>query len=385
MSASPEPPIVIFLPSLAGGGAENVMLQLAIALKRQRIPVELWLAKASGAYLSQVPIDLPIFELGGQGVMGSLVPLVALLIRRKPRVLLSAMTHSNVVALLAARLLVVFCRYRPRIVVSERASTLFVLSEANPFQSFILLKLIRFLYPTASAIVAVSEGVAKELCGLIDLPACQVQTIHNPVSLAHWRQAACEPLLHPWFLPGQLPVLLAAGRLVLEKDFNTLLESFLLVRRQRPVRLVILGEGPLRSELEVQISSIGLVDSVALPGFSSNPMAWMARAAVFVLSSRSEGFPGVLLQAMACGAPVVSTDCPHGPREILQGGRWGELVPVGDPPAMAAAIQRQLQSDSALVDLVAPDSLFTPRPPSARCAAYLPEPIWAAYRQVLQV
>lgn len=151
------------------------------------------------------------------------------------------------------------------------------------------------------------------------------------------------PLEHPWLGEGKPPVILGVGRLTPQKDFSTLIHAFAQVRTVRDCRLVILGEGELRAELEQLVASLGVQDSVQLPGFADNPFAWMSRVRLFVLSSRWEGLPNVLIQAMACGAAVVSTDCPSGPDEILEGGKWGKLVPVGDVEALAEALSENLQ------------------------------------------
>lgn len=354
------------------------MLDLAKALQQQGLPVELWLAQRTGSLLADVPDDLPICELGGAGVLRSLWPLIRQLRHRRPRVLLSAMTHTNVVALVAAAL----AGGRLRVVVSERAAPCGQFAAERPHIAFLLRRLMRWLYPRAALVVCVSQGVVQELITELHLPPALLCCIPNPVDLSALRLRAVESLQHSWLSAGEPPVLLAVGRLVSQKDFATLLQAVRLIRHQRSVRLVILGEGPLRQELEARIRHLGLADVVMMPGFCANPMAWMARVPLVVLSSRSEGLPGVLLQAMACGAPVVSTDCPHGPREILQDGRWGSLVPVGDPEALAAAILRQLHTTS---QCPVPDASgrITLRPPSPRCTAYAPETIWAAYRAVL--
>lgn len=378
-------PVVIFLPSLAGGGAERVLLQLAVAWMQQGVPVELWLAQASGIYLDHVPEDLPVIELGGAGVLHSLAPLVACLQHRRPRVLLSAMSHANVICLTAAWIADPRKRSDLRVVISERASPRALLRSESFLRAFIIRLMMRWLYPRAAAVIGVSDGVTRELGTLVPLQPDRLLSIPNPIDLFACRAAAAQPLFHPWFQAGQPPVLLAAGRLVEQKGFATLLRAFALVQAQQRVRLVILGEGPLRQRLLMQSSALGLAHVLLLPGFIPNPMAWFARAAVFVLSSRWEGLPGVLLQAMACGAPVVSTDCPHGPREILDGGRWGTLVPVGNAEAMAAAIEQQLISSPALSGLTSVDGHVSLRPPSPRCADYNPDRIYGAYRQVLGV
>jgi glycosyltransferase involved in cell wall biosynthesis len=171
-----------------------------------------------------------------------------------------------------------------------------------------------------------------------------MRTVYNPVVTPELLAQAEAIAPHPWLQDGGPPVVLGVGRLVDQKGFATLLEAVARLRRERPLRLLVLGEGRRRGALERQARRLGLGADFALPGFAPNPFAYMARAGVFVLSSVYEGLPGVLIQALACGCPVVSTDCPDGPREILAGGEYGPLVPVGDAAALAAAIGRVLDA-----------------------------------------
>jgi glycosyltransferase involved in cell wall biosynthesis len=182
------------------------------------------------------------------------------------------------------------------------------------------------------------------------MPRHRIQVIYNPVVSPELQQKLQAPLEHPWFQPNQPPVLLAAGRLAAEKDFSTLIHAFAQVRQRRPARLVILGEGEDRAVLEALIRQLGLEKDVSLPGFVDNPYAYMIRASLFVLSSKAEALPTVLIEALYCGLPLVATDCPGGTREILANGRYGQLVPVGDltalTQAMLTALDRQLPSMS---------------------------------------
>jgi len=209
--------------------------------------------------------------------------------------------------------------------------------------------LVRKFYPWADGIVAVSRGVALDLETSSGTPARRMHILPNPVLTPELASKAREALDHPWFGVGEPPVVLGVGRLSKQKDFATLIRAFDRVRRQRTARLVILGDGPERASLEALIAELALADQALLPGFASNPFAYMARAGVFVLSSAWEGMPGALIQAVASGAPVVATDCESGPREVLQGGRYGRLVPVGDPTAMAEAILATLQQPRTAV------------------------------------
>lgn len=230
--------------------------------------------------------------------------------------------------------------------------------------------LIPRLYPRADAVIAVAEGVAENLRRLRAVPAHKLHAIPNAIDLARVERLAQEPVPHPW-LAEEIPVILAAGRLFAQKDYPTLLRAFAGLRRSRNVRLIVLGEGPERGRLEALARRLGVERAVHLAGFHANPFAFMARARLFVLSSRFEGMPSVLLEALACGCPVVSTDCPSGPAEILEGGRHGSLVPVGDAEALRAAMDRAL------------DETPDPARRKARAAAFGLEPIASRYVRVL--
>jgi glycosyltransferase involved in cell wall biosynthesis len=204
--------------------------------------------------------------------------------------------------------------------------------------------LVGWVYRQAEAIVAVSQGVADDLSATAGLPRERITSIYNPVVTPGLAALAAAPAPHPWLEDGGPPVIVAAGRMVPEKNFPLLIEAFARLRRTRLARLQILGEGEQRGELEALASQLGIAADVALPGFVANPYAAFARAALFVLSSDYEGLGNVVIEALACGCPVVSTDCPSGPAEILDNGRYGELVPVGDAAALSAAMGRALDA-----------------------------------------
>lgn len=324
--------VALYLPSLRGGGAERVMVLLANGLAKHGHLVDLVLAKAEGPYLSDVHSDVRIVDLACRRVALSLPGLIRYLRRERPAAMLSALNHANVIACLAYRL----ARVPMRLMISEHNT----LSMSHPqnARGRLVPWLMRLVYPWADGVVAVSQGVADDLVHTLGIDASRVKVIYNPVVDDALLVKAKQPLEHPWFKQGEPPVVLGVGRLTEQKDFEKLIRAYALVRAKRVVRLMILGEGKLRLQLETLVSQLGLKDDVALPGFVDNPFVYMARAAVFVLSSRSEGLPTVLIEAMACGAPVVSTDCPSGPREILEGGKWGLLVPVGNVSTLAQAM-----------------------------------------------
>lgn len=331
-----------FLPDLHGGGAEGVVLQLCRHFAAHGLAVDLLLARAAGALLGEVPEGVRIVDLAPRLTLptraglalGALLGLIRYLRREPPEVLAASLTGANLVALAARRV--------------SRSSFRLVLREANTADNLrggFMRRCVRVLYPGADAVIAVSQGVRDDLVKQLGVAAEKVRVIPNPVDIAEIRRLGEETPDEPWLGPGAPPVILGVGRLVPQKDFATLLHAFALVRRERQARLMLLGEGALRGELERLAAKLGVATDVALPGFVANPYAYLHRAAVFVLSSRWEGMPNVLIQALASGTPVVATDCHSGPREILDGGRFGRLVPVGDAEGLAAAITATLDGD----------------------------------------
>lgn len=363
--------IALLLPDLSGGGAERSVLQLGKGLVERGYAVDLVLERLAGDYVSQIPEGLrpillePVSFLSGRlaalradrGGLSVLlrpvllpvktsgrvryIPSLARYLRReRPATLLSGMTYSNLLALWARRL----AGADTRIVVTERntlSARIGDVGRRGRARWSQVPPLVGRVYRWADAIVAVSDGVADDLTAVTGLPRDRITTIHNPVVGPDLFDKAREPAPHPWF-DGAHEVMLGAGRLEPAKDFETLLRAFAEARRERDIKLVILGEGSERQKLEALARELGVAADVDLPGWTPNPFAYMARARLFVLSSRFEGLPGALIQALACGCPAVSTDCPSGPREILEGGRLGGLAPVGDAPVLARAIKAAL-------------------------------------------
>ncbi|OUM88705.1 MAG: glycosyl transferase [Bacillus thermozeamaize] len=333
--------VALFVPSLRGGGAERIMLNLAGEFAERGLNVDLILAKAEGPYLAEKHPSVRLIDLKARRVLFSLPGLVRYLRRERPVALLSALDHANLVALWARSL----ARVPVRVVVSVHNTVSQATARDRNKRSRWILRGMGLFYPRAEAVVAVSEGVAKDLVNVVRLSREKIRVIYNPVVTQALFVKADEPFDHPWFAPGAPPVILGVGRLTEQKDFPTLIRAFALVRKKHPARLMILGEGEERSKLETLVQELGLEKDVALPGFVNNPFKYMKRAGVFVLSSKWEGFGNVLVEAMALGTPVVSTDCPSGPAEILENGRWGRLVPVGDVYALAEAIIETLDEE----------------------------------------
>ena len=333
-----RPVLALYMADLTGGGAERMMINLARGFADRSVHVDLVLANAVGPYLREVPTSASVVDLASGGVLRSLPKLVRYLRKRRPDAMLVTLRHSSVVALWARRLA------RLSMPVFVREANTFSEAQQDGLRDRVLAALVRRVYPWADGIIAVAQDVAADVVEHAKVPESRVYTLYNPVITPDVANNALEPVDHPWFAAGAPPVILGAGRLSEQKDFGTLIRAFARLREQREARLVILGEGARRLELEALITMLGVDGYVSLPGFVTNPFAYMSRSAVFVLSSRWEGLPSVLIQAMACGCPVVSTDCPGGPREVLDSVRYGPLVPVGDQAALAGAICGLLSS-----------------------------------------
>ena len=336
-------PIAFFLPSVRGGGAQRVVVNLIQGITERAIPVDLVLATATGPFLKQLSDGVRLVDLRSNRLMGSLAPLIGYLRRERPRVVVSSMTHANLVTLWAARL----AGTGTPVVVTVHNTLSQAANQRSALAGVLEPYLLRTFYPWSASVVAVSRGAADDLARTSGLPRDRVEVIYNPVITPEIVALARQAPDHPWFAPGQPPVILGVGRLTRQKDFPTLIRAFAEVRQRRSARLIILGEGEDRPVLEALVAELGLGEAVALPGFRDNAMAYIAGAAMFVLSSAWEGLPTVLIEALAAGTRVVSTDCPSGPREILEDGRLGSLVPVGDTAGLTAAMIDALEQPRA--------------------------------------
>ena len=330
--------IALFLPSLRGGGAENMMVNLANAFADRGLRVDLVLSKAEGPYINKISSDVRIIDLNAKRVLASLPGLIKYLKRECPSSLLSTLTHSNIIALWARCL----ANVKTRVVVREAS----VMRHRNGDKYRLIALLIRLFYQWADEIVAVSKGVKGELCNNIGCKPELIKVIYNPTvipSLIHHSQ---EIVIHPWFLPNSPPVILSVGRLTKAKDFPTLIKAFANLLREKEERLLILEDGDERGRLERLLQELGIENKVQLLGFVENPWSYMRLATVFVLSSAWEGLPNTLIEAMAIGTPVIATNCKSGPAEILDNGRYGLLVPVGDIQGLSNAIKEILTNAS---------------------------------------
>lgn len=330
--------LVIFIPTLAAGGTERAGLNLAPAFMKAGFDITLLVQRRTGALAHHIPADIRVVSLDCNRTLACLIPLVRFLQRERPDIFISNMGHSNIISILARPLSRVSTR-----VITCHHNTLSIESRGRgTWQYRVLPLLCRLFLRRADAIVAVSQGVADDLAAVAGLQREQITVIYNPVVTDDFDRRMHAPVAHRWLNDKTVPVIVAAGRLVESKDFATLLRAFARVLEKRDARLIILGDGPLYDELTSLAERLDISDRVDFPGFQENPLPFIRHAAVFALSSRYEGFGNVLAEALACGTPVVSTNCPSGPSEILDGSRFGMLVPVGDPQAMADAITLML-------------------------------------------
>jgi glycosyltransferase involved in cell wall biosynthesis len=332
--------IAIFFHDLGIGGAERVMLQLAQGFREVGHPVDLVLARAEGSLRAEVPSEVQIFDLETRNPIQMFFGLIRYLREKRPNVLLSPFEVTSVIAILAKKITRVPTRVVIRVSVHLSRN-----KRTTKWKKVLEQLVVSRVYPLADGIITVSKGVAEDLARYTGIPLERINVISNPVISEQLMQAAEQSVHHRFFAEGQFPVILGVGRLAEQKDFSTLIKAFDFLCKKIPSRLIILGEGEERLALEALIRSCGLQDMVDLPGVDINPFAFMKKASVFVLSSKWEGLPGVLIQALACGCPVVSTNCLSGPSEILKDGEYGYLVPVGDVEAVAGAMEAILRGD----------------------------------------
>jgi glycosyltransferase involved in cell wall biosynthesis len=326
--------VALFVPSLASGGAERVTLHIAEGLVALGAQVDLVLSSQTGDYVRQVPEGVRVVDLGSRRVLTSLPKLARYLRRERPAVMLSALAHSNLVALWARAISMT----DTKIVVAVH-STLSRSTKYSPRRRDRLVPwLTHLFYRKAAHVVAVSHGAADDLIRSTRIDPKLVEVIPNPVISDRLFDKANESVDHEWLTDHDRPVLISVGRLTVAKNYGLLLRALKHVRGSMDAKLIILGDGEERQKLEAIVQELDLGDHVYMPGFVDNPYAYMSRSDVFVLSSSFEGLPTVLVEALAIGLKVVSTDCEFGPRELLRDGRLGRLVEPDNPERLAAGI-----------------------------------------------
>jgi glycosyltransferase involved in cell wall biosynthesis len=355
--------VAVVVPHLRMGGGELSMLRVAQGLSRLDVRVSLIVNTLRTQEVS-VPAGIELHELGCEGTLSAARALAQALRHLQADVVFSAFPHTNVSTVWAARR----AGGGLRCVVSEHAPLSQQIEREGGWRYRVLPPLVRWAYRRADAVVAVSGGVALDLKGMLGA-ATPIQVIGNPVLADHETLDRQAPPAHPWLADAHLKVVMSVSRLSVEKDIPTLMRAFGRLHAQRPqTRLLLLGEGPERAHLEALRAELGLNEVVQMPGRVQHPRQWLQHAAAFGLASHYEGFGNVLIEALSCGVPVVSTDCPVGPRDILAGGQHGQLVPVGDWQAMGDALGAAIDQGAAPAAAVAYAARFTE---SSASQAYL--------------
>lgn len=330
--------ICVVTPRFTIAGVPLAQVRFAEALVRAGHEVTLIVGFVESDHVLPDVLGVTVRLWSQTKVRGMLWPLVRYLRDQSPDVVFSAEDHLNTVVLLAA----LISGSKAKISGSSRVTPFDTYSDQRFSKRWILKQITRAVMWRADVLSCVSKDMVEQYQQVFTSPPHV--DIYNIVDDKRSRQRMSEPLDHSWATDKQVPLLVAAGRLAPWKGFTDLIRATKLVSQRRAVRLLILGDGPMRAELSAMISDLGLIDIVQMPGYVENPLKYFCHADVFVLSSLVEGMPNVLVEAMMCNCTPVSTNCPTGPRELLQDGAYGYLVPIGDPVAMANAIERALDN-----------------------------------------
>jgi glycosyltransferase involved in cell wall biosynthesis len=326
--------VAIYIHDLSPGGVERQCLVLARELRMRGMDVVLVVHQLRGELLPLLPERVPVVNLHSARTLQDVVRLQRFLRDHQPNVFIANVDHNNIAASLAK----VFACSKTKLVICQHNPLTAGYHATVNWKHRVVPLFYRVLAPRIDHAVAVSEGIAEELIRRGGFPSHKVSTIANAVIGDDFEERASAQVHHPWLHAKDRPVFVSAGRLVEMKDHRNLLHAFALYLQQRPARLLILGIGPMLDELLTLAQALNVAQHVGFLGFVQNPLPYMREADAFVLSSRSEGFGNVLVEALGCGTPVVSTNCRHGPAEILGHGEYGILVPPQDPESLCMAL-----------------------------------------------
>lgn len=337
----PRPRLCVLFPSYDNGGIERMLVNTANGLSRREVHVDFLTATGEGPYLQDLGDAVNRIALGASRGGALYHAFVRYLRASQPHIVLPAKDDAMAIAVRAKRYSGVPFKllFRPGTTVSRQ------LEFRNVIKRWKVVYRMRRDYRYADAVVANSHGLAQDTIQLTGVDARTVTVIRNPVITPHVYARAREAPAHPWLQHKDRPVVMGIGGMRRQKDFQTLIAAFARAHRARSeLRLIILGQGRRLRRLQQLAHKLCIADAVAFPGFVENPYAWLSRADLFVLSSLWEGSPNVLTEALALGIPAVATDCPSGPRETLQDGAFGPLVPMQDADAMATAMLQTLDA-----------------------------------------
>lgn len=340
--------VAFAVESLRIGGAERVVCNLAQAFDDRGWNVDVVVFRELGPLAAELPPSIEVVNLRSRRMLIAIPSLARWLRRERPDAVVANLTHVNLATLLAERI----ARVAPATVIVEHSQFSERIERLEGRKEALTARLAGRLYPTAAGVVAVSDGLADDVAAVTGMDRSLITTIYNPVDVDSVRERSREPVDLPDAVDDGSPVLVSVGRLGERKDVPTTLRAFRTVLEDRDCWLVLCGDGPERRRLESLATELGIRERVHFTGWVDNPYPYMRRADVLVLSSKSEGLGNVLIEAMAVGCPVVSTDCESGPGEILEGGTWGPLVPVGDHEELTSAILETLDDPIDSEDLM---------------------------------
>ena len=345
MASAKKEKIAIFVSFSGHGGVERMISNLARGIAAQGYPVDLVLIKSNSPHLEHLPETVNLVRLGTRHTFASLFPLIKYLRREKPTVMLAVKDRALKVAVMAKK----FSGYPTTLSARLGTTVSAALEGKSRLRRAMWFGSMRLFYPHVDEIIAVSQGVADDISRITRIPANDINVICNPVITPDIHEKAKADPEHPWLTNKTAPVIIGVGRLTRQKDFHTLVRAFAKVKEQQDSRLILLGDGGDKASLIQLAEELGVRKAIDFAGFVSNPYSYVSRADLFVLSSRWEGSPNVLTEALALGIPVVSTDCPSGPKEVLQNGQYGPLVEMGDDATLAKKIRSTLANplDSA--------------------------------------
>lgn len=356
--------VVFFQPNFRAAGVEKVNILLANEMHRKGVNTRFLVFKKEGEFLHQLNPEINVIELDISRALFSLPRLILFFLKNRVH-FISSYNNLSVLAIVAN----ILTFKRSKIYACEH-NTLSIINKAKgTWKDKVIARILQYCYPFATGVIAVSEGVADDLSDYAKIKRSTIKVLHNPVVNTELTEKSKLEIKHRWLLQKDIPAFVASGRLEVQKNFTLLISAFKKVVEEQDAKLLILGEGSLRDELQTQINSLGLQEKCELVGFVDNPYKYMKHADAFVLSSDFEGLPTVIIEALACNTPVVSTDCPSGAAEILEDGKWGTLVPVGDVDALANAMLDVLNNPPT-IDLTVRANHFTAEKAAANYLDY---------------
>ena len=368
---NPEHHVALFFAA-TGGGVQRVQVVLANALAARGLRVACIMPQVKGPFVGDISKCVTLIDFATRKPSLVVRRLRNYLRRCPPGILIAAQQHTILAAVVARALA---GNHVPLAIVQHNTLSQICRHSRHAAVRWLLPTAARLCFPLADKICAVSHGVADDLESFLGLTRGHTTVLYNPVVGPEIDKLAAEPSGHTWLDAKERPVILGVGSLIENKGFGSLIRAFARLRQQQEARLIILGDGDQRAALFSLARDLGMIADIDLPGFVVNPLAFMARADVFALTSRVEGLPTVIIEALACGCPVVSTNCPHGPDELLEHGAVGQLVAVGDDRALAAALLRTLLRPPDRTRLKERAAAFTVDPAVDRYLALVPQGI----------